>query len=886
MASSLSTSQSSRSDTLARVYGHPGSLYSKCGGVFGTASFVDRCMEKWMQDDVLNANQAVTTWHQKAQRCGFKFLVVQIVSNLTGGPQVYTGRPMDHAHKHLNISPNEWGRFMELFNEVCNEFGLSLDIIDDLNALMISMEDDCVTEPGDRVPRDPGPQRPGGSSLYARVGGVYPLALFADRLVDALLEDERIHIPSDSQKRNEAALKYLFTELVCNICGGPEVVTARDHDETKLFMPVNEWRVVIATAQVAADHLPMATRANLVQLLEKSKDLIVDRVAQGDALTALPVAAQVKDVRAAAAGKMLSKETIAARHAAPGALVAARKRVFGDPRTLYGRGGGVFGLAKLADRLMEVWMANPILNTNEKVARWHSSQQKCGFKFLVTQIMGYLTGGPQRYTGRPMDESHKHLCICSNEWKVFMADATRVFKDDFKLDSNTTKELSEILQNYEQACVLQPGETASADPGLKKPTGAGSSLYKRLGGVYPIAEFVNKLVDDVLRGDRVRVQFDDTDDLSKRHPAGLKYMLTELVCNATGGPEVVTAKGFDEAKLGITVDEWPTFLTLVAEAAEFWPLQALRNSIVSNFSDMKCHICVGVIEDDATDDLAVARRRIQDAGFDNYLASAALEKCRGNADAALELLARGWSPNDEARSEATSTVEDGFDPDGPRCPFGFSGGSPPPGHPPMTSTRVAPTVDERLANAAKALAEQSMPATQIAAVLGLDEAAVALILGGAAEANRGRRVLGSELQKQLDDLMEEDSDLCCPVSLMLFVDPVVGSDGFLYEKASYKGLLQNRMVSPMTRERLKTDFLPARQRKSAAMDFRETRSVELLKFAEDVLASEPNMAKEALQRCSEYLEVSTPAKVPGVAKQAADLWRRLGQPLPTTLDGF
>lgn len=178
----------------------------------------------------------------------------------------------------------------------------------------------------------------------------------------------------------------------------------------------------------------------------------------------------------------------------------------------------------------------------------------------------------------------------------------------------------------------------------------------------------------------------------------------------------------------------------------------------------------------------------------------------------------------------------------------------------MTSTRVAPTVDERLANAAKALAEQSMPATQIAAVLGLDEAAVALILGGAAEANRGRRVLGSELQKQLDNLMEEDSDLCCPVSLMLFVDPVVGSDGFLYEKASYKGLLQNRMVSPMTRERLKTDFLPARQRKSAAMDFRETRSVELLKFAEDVLASEPNMAKEALQRVSEYLEVSTPAK--------------------------
>ncbi len=36
------------------------------------------------------------------------------------------------------------------------------------------------------------------------------------------------------------------------------------------------------------------------------------------------------------------------------------------------------------------------------VARWHESQQKAGFKFLVTQIMGYQTGGPQKYaTGRP-----------------------------------------------------------------------------------------------------------------------------------------------------------------------------------------------------------------------------------------------------------------------------------------------------------------------------------------------------------------------------------------------------------------------------------------------------------------------------------------------------
>ena len=39
-------------------------------------------------------------------------------------------------------------------------------------------------------------------------GKVYPIALFVDRLVDALLADKRVKIPTDGQKRNEASLKY------------------------------------------------------------------------------------------------------------------------------------------------------------------------------------------------------------------------------------------------------------------------------------------------------------------------------------------------------------------------------------------------------------------------------------------------------------------------------------------------------------------------------------------------------------------------------------------------------------------------------------------------------------------------------------------------------
>merc|ERR1712151_3229 len=73
---------------------------------------------------------------------------------------------------------------------------------------------------------------------------------------------------------------------------------------------------------------------------------------------------------------------------------------------------------------------------------------------------------------------------------------------------------------------------------------------------------------------------------------------------------------------------------------------------------------------------------------------------------------------------------------------------------------------------------------------------------------------GSSLQQKLDELIDEDPDLCCPVSLMLFAEPVIASDGFIYEKASLTTLLANRQVSPMTRETLKLEYRPAQRKKS------------------------------------------------------------------------
>jgi hypothetical protein len=48
-----------------------------------------------------------------------------------------------------------------------------------------------------------------------------------------------------------------------------------------------------------------------------------------------------------------------------------------------------------------------------------------GFKYLVTEMLCWAAGGPQKYTGKDMLSSHRHLRITPGQWDVFMDDWRR-----------------------------------------------------------------------------------------------------------------------------------------------------------------------------------------------------------------------------------------------------------------------------------------------------------------------------------------------------------------------------------------------------------------------------------------------------------------------------
>jgi len=112
--------------------------------------------------------------------------------------------------------------------------------------------------------------------------------------------------------------------------------------------------------------------------------------------------------------------------------------------SLYERLGGVYAVAAVVDVFIDRIMECPVLNSNPLVNEAHHRVPKAGFKYLVTEMVCMATGGPQRYTGKAMKDSHDHLKITPAEWTTFAGHFKAVL-DQFKVPEREQQELFEIV---------------------------------------------------------------------------------------------------------------------------------------------------------------------------------------------------------------------------------------------------------------------------------------------------------------------------------------------------------------------------------------------------------------------------------------------------------
>jgi hemoglobin len=92
--------------------------------------------------------------------------------------------------------------------------------------------------------------------------------------------------------------------------------------------------------------------------------------------------------------------------------------------------------------------------------------------------------------------------------------------------------------------------------------GQAPSLYDRLGGVYNIATVVDDLIDRVMTDPRLNKNPAVDEAHHRVSPAGFKFLVTELVCWAGGGPQQYSGRpmGDSHRHLAITQDEWAAFM--------------------------------------------------------------------------------------------------------------------------------------------------------------------------------------------------------------------------------------------------------------------------------------------------------------------------------------
>ena len=114
------------------------------------------------------------------------------------------------------------------------------------------------------------------------------------------------------------------------------------------------------------------------------------------------------------------------------------------PKALYDRLGGVYSIATVVDDFIERLLVNDSLNANPAINQARAHVPKAGLKFQVTALVCEVTGGPCKYTGRAMEESHQHLNITEEQWQAMVADFQKTL-DKFKVPANEQAELITIV---------------------------------------------------------------------------------------------------------------------------------------------------------------------------------------------------------------------------------------------------------------------------------------------------------------------------------------------------------------------------------------------------------------------------------------------------------
>lgn len=114
--------------------------------------------------------------------------------------------------------------------------------------------------------------------------------------------------------------------------------------------------------------------------------------------------------------------------------------------SLYDRLGGLYPISAVVDDFIDRVYADATLNSNPNIAKARNEGRKPGLKVQVANLVCMVTGGPCKYTGKTMKETHTGFHITPKEWDALLVDF-RATLDKFKVPAAEQKELVDIVDS-------------------------------------------------------------------------------------------------------------------------------------------------------------------------------------------------------------------------------------------------------------------------------------------------------------------------------------------------------------------------------------------------------------------------------------------------------
>lgn len=114
----------------------------------------------------------------------------------------------------------------------------------------------------------------------------------------------------------------------------------------------------------------------------------------------------------------------------------------GQETSLYDRLGGLAPISVVVSDFVDALLPDAMLNANPAIDAARQRVPGPYLKYHVTAMVCEATGGPCKYHGRSMKESHAHLSITEQEWDRMVS----IFKDVLAKHGVPAQEQEELLE--------------------------------------------------------------------------------------------------------------------------------------------------------------------------------------------------------------------------------------------------------------------------------------------------------------------------------------------------------------------------------------------------------------------------------------------------------